>query len=121
MLGSPWLHGSTHVCSRQPMGEDVVLVLRVVLVSPPEADRLLAKPVPLAFRIELVVICVGTEECIPPLLPTRRLGVHDGIGLRVASIGQLAHLLASAVLVVGACAALLPHFKLSPLAYARGL
>ena len=56
---------------------------------------------PLAFRIELVGICVGTEECIPPLLPTRRLGVHDGIGLRVASIGQLAHLLASAVLVVG--------------------
>ena len=28
------------------MGEDVVLVLRVVLVSPPEADRLLAKPAP---------------------------------------------------------------------------
>ena len=41
------------------MGEDVVLVLRVVLVSPAKADRLLAKPVPLAFRIELVVMCVG--------------------------------------------------------------
>ena len=45
------------------MGEDVVFVVVVALVAPPELDRLLAEPVSLSLRVELDVVLVWAAVC----------------------------------------------------------